>query len=61
MEDKIGHIIDKVETALDKMANVEKYRSIRMESMNKILDTIIDSNDGCKFYFFNVPHFLVFF
>ncbi len=48
MEENFGLIVFKVETALQRMASVEKTKSIKKESMNKILDTIIASEDGCK-------------
>ena len=48
MEDDFGLIVEKLETAMEKMAKVENHRSAKKESMNKILDTIIDGEDGCK-------------
>ena len=54
IEDNIGVIIDKMETAVAKMSNVEKFRLTKIESMNKILDTIIEDNDGCKLFFYTL-------
>ena len=45
----LGIIIDKIELALNKLASVEKTKSTKFESMNKILDAIIDENDESKF------------
>ena len=45
----LGIIIDKIELALNKLAIVEKTKSTKFESMNKILDAIIDENDESKF------------
>lgn len=42
-----------METALTKMALVEKTKSTKYESMSKILDAIIDENDGCNLVFLN--------
>ena len=49
IDESLGEIVDKLETALEKMTLVEKTRAIKIESMSKILDVIIDDNDGCKF------------
>ena len=49
MEEDFGSIVEKLETAMVKMANVEQTRTTKKESMNKILDTIIDGEDGRKF------------
>ena len=45
----LGIIIDKIELALNKLATVERTKSTKFESMNKILDAIIDENDESKF------------
>ena len=57
MEEDIGRIVDKIETSLLKMASVEKTRSTKLESMNRILDTIIDDSDGRKFQLVIFPHY----
>ena len=49
IEDKLGIIIEKIESALSRMANVEKSKQIKREAFNKILNTIIEVDDGCKF------------
>ena len=59
----LGIIIDKIELALNKLATVERTKSTKFESMNKILDAIIDENDESKFLkfltnkskFFSIP------
>ena len=48
IEDKLGIIIEKIETAQSRMANVEKSKQIKREAFNKILNTIIEVDDGCK-------------
>ena len=48
IEDKLGIIIEKIESALSRMANVEKSKQIKREAFNKILNTIIEVDDGCK-------------
>ena len=48
MEEDFGIIVDKLEKAMGQMARVENHRVAKKESMNKILDTIIDGEDGCK-------------
>ena len=48
LEEKIGQIVDKLEAALTKMANVERAKAMKKESMNKILDTLFIGNDDCK-------------
>ena len=49
IEDKLGIIVKKIESALSRMANVEKSKQIKREAFNKILNTIIEVDDGCKF------------
>ena len=49
----LGIIIDKIELALNKLAIVERTKSTKFESMNKILDAIIDENDESKFLIAN--------
>jgi len=46
MEDDFGIIVEKLEKAMGQMARVENHRVAKKESMNKILDTIIDGEDG---------------
>ena len=48
IEENLGSIIVKIDIAVNKMVNVEKSRQTKMQSMNKILDAIIEDNDGCK-------------
>ena len=48
MEDDFGIIVEKLEKAMGQMARVENHRVAKKESMNKILDTIIDGEDGCE-------------
>ena len=48
IEENLGNIIVKIDIAVTKMVNVEKSRQTKMQSMNKILDAIIEDNDGCK-------------
>ena len=48
MEEDFGIIVDKLEKAMGQMARVENHRVAKKESMNKILDTIIDGEDGCE-------------
>ena len=48
IEENLGSIIVKIDIAVTKMVNVEKSRQTKMQSMNKILDAIIEDNDGCK-------------
>ena len=49
IEDRLGVIIEKIENALSRMANVEKSKQIKREAFNKILNTIIEVDDGCEF------------
>lgn len=44
MEQNIGAIVEKIESALFKLSSVEKTRAKRKEAMSKILGTIIDDS-----------------
>lgn len=50
LDENLGNIIEKIENALAKMTTVEKSKQSKMESMNKILDAIIDDGEGCEYY-----------
>ena len=58
IEDKLGIIVEKIESALSRMANVEKSKQIKREAFNKILNTIIEVDDGCKLNFIKKLQFL---
>ena len=59
LDEYLGIIIDKIESALSKLALVERTKSTKYESMSRILDAIIDQNDGCECWslFIIVKHF----
>ena len=48
LDEYLGIIIDKIESAISKLALVERTKSTKYESMSRILDAIIDQNDGCE-------------
>ncbi|XP_035233938.1 polycystin-2-like [Stegodyphus dumicola] len=45
MENSIGNIVSKIDAVLNKMAAMDRAKVKRRENMNKILNTISESDD----------------